>query len=82
MHDDILEQGFDLMLYGMGTVVVFLTLLVVATLLMSRLVLRFFPEPVSTVDPVPEKVPAKGVDERIKRVITLAIEQHRKQQGR
>ena len=37
---DLLYQGFELMLVGMGTVFVFLTLLVVATQIMSMLVLR------------------------------------------
>lgn len=37
-------QGIELMLAGMGTVFVFLTLLVVATTLMSRLVQRFAPD--------------------------------------
>jgi oxaloacetate decarboxylase gamma subunit len=37
----IIDQGTTLMLYGMGTVFVFLTLLVFATLLMSKMVQRF-----------------------------------------
>ena len=46
MQGDIIAQGAELMLYGMGTVVLFLALLVVATTAMSRIVARFFPEPV------------------------------------
>lgn len=38
MQSSLLEQGLNLMLYGMGTVFVFLTLLVFATSLMSWLV--------------------------------------------
>lgn len=45
MQTPIIQQGLELLLYGMGTVVVFLTLLVLATSYMSRLVLRYFPEP-------------------------------------
>lgn len=41
----LLNQGLELLVYGMGTVVVFLTLLVFATRLMSGAVLRYFPEP-------------------------------------
>jgi len=41
----LLAQGLELLVYGMGTVVVFLTLLVAATRLMSWLVLSYFPEP-------------------------------------
>ena len=43
MATDLLADGFWLMIAGMGTVFVFLTLLVIATILMSRLVLRFQP---------------------------------------
>lgn len=81
MNQEIMEQGFDLMLYGMGTVVVFLTLLVLATSIMSR-VASLFPE---AVPPLPEKpagTSASGPEDRIKRVIALAIEQHRNKQGR
>lgn len=41
----LMAQGAELLLYGMGTVIVFLSLLVLATGLMSRAVLRWFPEP-------------------------------------
>ena len=46
MQDTIIDQGFSLMLYGMGTVFVFLTILVFATGLMSTLVNKFSPEKV------------------------------------
>ena len=45
MQGDIVAQGVELMLYGMGTVVIFLALLILATTAMSQLVERFFPEP-------------------------------------
>lgn len=38
MQTSLIDQGLDLMLYGMGTVFVFLTILVFATALMSRIV--------------------------------------------
>ncbi|MFT5136666.1 MAG: oxaloacetate decarboxylase gamma subunit [Arenicella sp.] len=38
MQTSLIDQGLDLMLYGMGTVFVFLTILVFATTLMSRIV--------------------------------------------
>ncbi len=81
MNQDILEQGVDLMLYGMGTVVVFLTLLVLATGIMSRVV-GLFPEAASPLQEAPTRTPAKGPDERVKRAIALALQQHRKKQGR
>lgn len=49
MRDEIIAQGVELMLYGMGTVVIFLALLVVATAAMSRLLARYLPE----VEPLP-----------------------------
>lgn len=44
MKDTLIDQGFSLMLYGMGTVFIFLTILVFATWLMSTLVNKFAPE--------------------------------------
>jgi len=46
MQDTLIDQGFSLMLYGMGTVFVFLSILVFATGAMSKLVNKFFPEEV------------------------------------
>jgi len=66
MDSDPLLQGFELMLAGMGVVFVFLTALVLATSLMSRIVLRFRP-PDSPVGPGEEEVAA----------ITAAIARHR-----
>ena len=43
MENELLARGVELMLVGMGTVFVFLTALVAATTLMSRLVMRFAP---------------------------------------
>ncbi len=40
MQDDLIAQGVELMLVGMGTVFAFLTVLVGATSLMSTLVMR------------------------------------------
>jgi oxaloacetate decarboxylase gamma subunit len=41
--DELLAEGISLMLFGMGFVIVFLTLLVIATTIMSRLVMRYEP---------------------------------------
>ena len=40
MSASIVEQGVELMLFGMGTVILFLGLLVLATTLMSRMLAR------------------------------------------
>ncbi|GAB3269960.1 OadG family protein [Parahaliea aestuarii] len=80
MQAGIIDQGLELMLYGMGTVVVFLALLVVATTLMSRFVGRFFPEP--EVEAPAPRATASGAptgDAQLLAVISAAIHQHRKQ---
>ena len=65
MEADLLSQGFELMLVGMGVVFVFLTVLVGATTLMSRVVMRF-----QSINVSPDK------EEEIA-AITAAIARHR-----
>ena len=67
MQPTLLEQGVTLMLVGMGTVFVFLTLLVAGMSLMALVVKRYLPAAVNT----------DASDEEIA-VITAAIAQHRK----
>ena len=43
MQNEIVNEGLRLMLAGMGTVFVFLTVLVIFMTLMSRLIMRFQP---------------------------------------
>lgn len=78
MQDTLFQQGFDLMLYGMGTVVIFLATLVVATLAMSWVIRRFFPEPevVDKYASAAEPIPAY-TDDRLLAVIKAALTQHR-----
>ncbi|MGB1142640.1 MAG: OadG family protein [Halioglobus sp.] len=81
MQEEIVAQGLELMLYGMGTVVVFLALLVVATGAMSRTVNRYFPEePEVLAEPVPARqpVPTAATDAELVAVISAAVQQHRK----
>jgi oxaloacetate decarboxylase gamma subunit len=83
MNDELMAQGVELMLYGMGTVVVFLALLVLVTTLMSQLVNRYFPEPEPAAPAAktrPSPAGAGTVDGRMIAVITAAIQQHRTQQ--
>ncbi len=83
MSDTLMQQGVDLMLYGMGSVVVFLTLLVIAMVLMSGGINRWFPEPEVPLEPRNRKPssanrPAAGkVDDKTLAAIKAAIEQHR-----
>jgi len=71
----LIEQGLDLMLYGMGTVFIFLTLLVIVTTLMSLIVQRWFPDDDFEITPSPST--NFGVDERVAAVIQTALAQHR-----
>lgn len=66
MSDSLLAEGFSLMLTGMGTVFVFLTVLVIAMSLMSRLIGR---------EPAPA---AAEPDAEIVAAITAAIDRHRR----
>lgn len=80
MQESIIQQGVDLLIYGMGTVFVFLTLLVVATMAMSFFVRRFFPEAeVTETRPAPA-TSSSAVDARHLAIIKAAIEQHRAKQ--
>ena len=80
MQGDMISQGLELMLYGMGTVVVFLSLLVVSTVAMSRLVARYFPESETLVAAAPQPLPVKpGTvdDPEIIAVVTAAVHRYR-----
>lgn len=68
MQPTLFEQGLTLMLVGMGTVAVFLTILVAGMSLMATVVMRFLP-----VEPVEE------VSDEDVAVITAALIQHRNQ---
>jgi oxaloacetate decarboxylase gamma subunit len=74
MQATLIEQGLNLMLFGMGTVFVFLTILVFSTLLMSRLVSRF-----ANVEPEPSKQTFSSEDPspQVLEAIRLAIAKHR-----
>ena len=69
MQATLLEQGVTLMLVGMGTVFVFLTLLVVMMTLMARVLQRLAPAVV------------EGVSDEEVAAISAAIARHRSQQS-
>ena len=78
MQDSLIHQGFDLMFFGMGMVVIFLAILVLATFTMSWLIRHFFPEQelpaILSASSDPE---AAYPDARVLAVIKEAIKQHR-----
>ncbi len=71
METDLLTQGVELMLVGMGTVFVFLSLLVGATMLMSHVIMRLQP------DPLDAEAAAEVTAEEVA-AITAAIARHRR----
>lgn len=80
MDTTLIHQGVDLMLFGMGTVFVFLTVLIFSTTAMSFVVSRFFPEAIvaeKTFSPVKSVESTNTVDPKVLTVIQDAIEQHR-----
>ena len=77
MDASLISQGLDLLLYGMGTVFVFLSLLVGLTALMSRTVMRFSPEQPVESEVGSHQIHSTLVDKKIVKVIQAAIDQHR-----
>ena len=71
MQNGLINEGLMLMLVGMGTVFVFLTALVIATTLMSRLILRFAKEAAA------DGIPGEDIA-----AISAAITRHRRRQAR
>jgi oxaloacetate decarboxylase gamma subunit len=74
MDSQLISQGLDLMLYGMGTVFIFLTVLVAITTMMSTTVNKIAPE---QVEDSKVKAPQAQVETRIVKAIQAAINQHR-----
>lgn len=75
--DNLISQGFELALFGMGTVFVFLCVLIFATKAMSTLVLRYEPTvSVSSADTAAQDASAPDPS-RLVAIISAAIAQHR-----
>ncbi len=76
--DNLLAQGIELALFGMGTVFAFLAVLIFATWSMSTLILRFEPEvALDSEDAVAQNTLASD-KRRLLALISAAITQHRK----
>ena len=67
MTNNLIDEGLRLMLVGMGTVFVFLTLLVVVTTLMSRIVIR-----------IQARAIASGITDEEVAAISAAVMLHRR----
>lgn len=76
MQNSLLQQGIELMLYGMGTVVTFLILLIFATILMTSFLGKYFKE-----EPIEIKKTPKATniikDDKLNKIIKKAIDQYR-----
>lgn len=79
MESSLIDRGFDLMLFGMGTVFVFLTVLIFATSAMSAVVTRFFPEKVVEAAAPRRSAPVLGaaVTPATLNILQAAIDKHR-----
>ena len=80
MNSSLISQGFDLMLFGMGTVFVFLTLLIFTTSAMSAIITKWFPEK-AIAAPTPKKKVAATTGAAVApatlKIIQAAVEKHR-----
>ena len=74
MAETIFSRGVDLLLYGMGTVILFLVLLIVVLRFMSWMIQQFLPESKNKSDP---QSSGAQVDEKVVAVIGAAIKQSR-----
>ncbi len=78
--ENLVSQGFELAIFGMGTVFVFLALLIFATQLMSSLILRFQPEIRHAAVCAATQADAATDNDRTVALISAAIAQHRRRQ--
>ena len=72
MQGTLLQQGMDITLFGMGIVFSFLMVLVIATGIMSRIILRNLPDAAT-----PSSGSQTPDDARLRAIIKAAIQQHR-----
>ncbi|WP_439861826.1 OadG family protein [Pseudomonas sp. MBLB4136] len=81
--NQLLLEGVELMLFGMGSVFIFLVLLIFAIRLMARLLERFAapaPQRVATA-PAPVKAALHEPEPDVLAAIQAAIHQHRARRG-
>ena len=76
---EVLADGLGLMGFGMGTVFVFLIILIIAMSLMSTFVAKFLPD-APVVAAKPKAQPGQGVDPQLLNVLAAAVKEHRARQ--
>ena len=72
METNLILEGFKFMGLGMGTVFLFLIIMIAAMNIMSTIIDRFFPEPQAA-----NTAPAQKDNKKIIAAITAAIKHHR-----
>lgn len=80
MESSLIDKGLDLMLFGMGTVFVFLTVLIFATSAMSKVITRWFPEKIVEAPARRKPAPVLGtaaVAPATLSILQAAIDKHR-----
>jgi len=82
---ELLLQGLNLTLFGMGTVIVFLILLIFVTQCMSTIILRYdassVDEKVLNKDSIGRESNRSVDEQQLRAVIAAAIKQYRSKQG-
>lgn len=80
---ELLQEGIILMFAGIGFVMLFLLILIYAIQLMSAVINRFFPEPLTPpATSVAAQPETSHTDiDHLRPVIVAAIAHHRRQQG-
>jgi oxaloacetate decarboxylase gamma subunit len=73
METNLIIEGFKFMGLGMGTVILFLVIMIVCMNIMSYVVHKFFPEPQVSLEPAVSTAKNK----KIVAAITAAISHHR-----
>jgi len=74
METNLILEGFKFMGLGMGTVFLFLIIMIVSMNIMSAIIHKFFPEPQPSVTP---SATAQKDNKKIIAAITAAIAHHR-----
>ena len=74
METNLVVEGFKFMGLGMGTVLLFLIIMIGCMNLMSYIIHKFFPEPQASLEPA---VDTQNNNKKIIAAITAAISHHR-----
>ena len=75
METNLILEGFKFMGLGMGTVFLFLIIMIVSMNIMSTVIHKFFPEPNQGTDAT--LVPTKEDNKKVIAAISAAISHHR-----